>query len=75
MEEKIKQIYIDLIGNYNAEYGILLKEVPLSDGYRKRQYALSFLENTIIRLESDFPTICHCDYDWKYGWKDENFNK
>lgn len=62
MEEKIKQIYVDLIHNYNAEYGLFLKEFPLSDGYRKCQYSLAFLEHIIMRFENDFPTLCHCEW-------------
>lgn len=73
MEEKIKQIYVDLIRTYNAKYGTLLTKEPFGGEFRNIQGSLYSLEHTIMTLEQEFPSICHCGYDWKYGWKDENF--
>lgn len=73
MEEKIIQIYVDLIRTYNAEYNTLLTKVPFSDEFRATQGSLYATEHTIMRLENDFPTLCHCGWDWKNKWKDENF--
>lgn len=79
MEEKIKQIYMDLLRAYNvdmdllrtytAEYSMLLTNKTFNEECRALQGSLYVTRRTIMRLEKDFPTICNREHEWK----DENF--
>lgn len=73
IEDKIKEHYVDMLRTYNANYLTLMTQEPFGANFCVTQSKLCATEHLIEWFEREFSEICHCEYDWHKGWKDENF--